>query len=274
MGDRHLHVKDAQLLLFAAGDLAANEHAALQTHLEACPLCRARLDELHDAEARFSQVHSKTWNQPFPPIDGARAALKSRITGLERERSTSIWTGDWKAFVKPQTAAVAGLVMLACLLVAIRMRTATHEANSTLASLGHGEEPDSQLTPGAALPVTREEVCGSTRSGPASEIPISMKQTVLKLYGLSPAQSAGYELDYLITPELGGATDVRNLWPEPYDNVWNAHVKDQLEDRLHQMVCSGDVDLATAQHDIATDWIAAYHKYFHTESPVSKGSIL
>jgi len=39
-----------------------------------------------------------------------------------------------------------------------------------------------------------------------------------------------YEVDYLITPELGGATDIRNLWPYG-DTVWNAHVKDQLEDR-------------------------------------------
>ncbi len=32
------------------------------------------------------------------------------------------------------------------------------------------------------------------------------------------------------------------------------------------MVCSGKLDLSTAQRDIATDWIAAYKKYFHTRS--------
>jgi hypothetical protein len=68
---------------------------------------------------------------------------------------------------------------------------------------------------------------------------------------------------------IGGATDVRNLWPEPYyDTAWNAHVKDQLEERLHEMVCRGDVDLATAQQDISKDWIAAYRKYFHTDHPL------
>ncbi len=35
------------------------------------------------------------------------------------------------------------------------------------------------------------------------------------------------------------------------------------------MVCAGEVDLATAQRDIATDWIAAYKKYFHTDRPLS-----
>ena len=83
------------------------------------------------------------------------------------------------------------------------------------------------------------------------------------------AQPRAYEVDYLITPELGGADDIRNLWPEPYSaTVWNAHVKDALEDRLHQMVCTGQIDLATAQHDIATDWISAYKRYFHTERPL------
>ena len=38
------------------------------------------------------------------------------------------------------------------------------------------------------------------------------------------------------------------------------------------MVCRGDVDLTTAQHDISTDWIAAYRKYFHADRPVSDDS--
>ena len=55
-------------------------------------------------------------------------------------------------------------------------------------------------------------------------------------------------------------------------HLWNAHIKDQLEDRLHQMVCRGDVDLATAQRDISADWIAAYRKYFHVNDPLPDNS--
>ena len=44
--------------------------------------------------------------------------------------------------------------------------------------------------------------------------------------------------------------------------------KDALEDHLHGLVCGGKVDLATAQQDIARDWIAAYKKYFRTEKPL------
>jgi hypothetical protein len=97
-----------------------------------------------------------------------------------------------------------------------------------------------------------------------------LQRQVLAMYGVKGDPSNAYEVDYLITPELGGATDVRNLWPEPYyDTAWNAHVKDQLEELLRQKVCRGDVDLATAQQDISRDWIAAYQKYFHTDRPIA-----
>ena len=61
---------------------------------------------------------------------------------------------------------------------------------------------------------------------------------------------------------MGGAEDIHNLWPEPTSSsAWNAHVKDALEERLHQLVCAGELDLPTAQQAIATDWITAYKKY-------------
>ena len=74
-------------------------------------------------------------------------------------------------------------------------------------------------------------------------------------------------MDYLITPDLGGTESIRNLWPQPYSARWNARVKDQLETRLHQLVCEGKLDLATAQHDISSDWIGAYRKYVGGNAP-------
>jgi hypothetical protein len=44
------------------------------------------------------------------------------------------------------------------------------------------------------------------------------------------------------------------LWPESYwTEPWNAHLKDKLEDRLHELVCSGQIPLEQAQKEIATD---------------------
>jgi hypothetical protein len=98
--------------------------------------------------------------------------------------------------------------------------------------------------------------------------PLALK--VFETYGITDPRPRAYELDYLISPELGGSGDARNLWPQAYQApVWNAHAKDALEEHLFQLVCHGNLDLATAQHDIATDWISAYKKYFDTDRPLS-----
>jgi hypothetical protein len=34
------------------------------------------------------------------------------------------------------------------------------------------------------------------------------------------------------------------------------------------MVCGGQIDLITAQREMAGNWISAYKKYFHTEKPL------
>jgi hypothetical protein len=102
------------------------------------------------------------------------------------------------------------------------------------------------------------------------DVSATVRQEVLEEYGIKDAHAADYEIDFLIAPGLGGAEDIHNLWPQSYKpSTWNAHVKDALEERLHNLVCAGDLDLSTAQRDIAADWIAAYKKYFHTDRPLS-----
>jgi hypothetical protein len=97
-----------------------------------------------------------------------------------------------------------------------------------------------------------------------------MRQEVFREYGIMNPRTEDYEIDYLIAPGLGGTEDIHNLWPQPFKSAeWNAYVKDELEERLHQLVCSGDLDLPTAQREIANDWIAAYKKYFRTNTPLS-----
>ena len=96
-----------------------------------------------------------------------------------------------------------------------------------------------------------------------------MRAEVVSAYGVQDVPSDQYELDFLITPELGGATDARNLWPQRYESpVWNARVKDELERLLPRLVCGRKLDLATAQRDMAVDWVAAYKKYFNTDRPL------
>ena len=41
----------------------------------------------------------------------------------------------------------------------------------------------------------------------------------------------------------------------------NAYVKDRVENKLHEWVCSGQLPLEQAQREIASNWIEAYKKY-------------
>ena len=73
---------------------------------------------------------------------------------------------------------------------------------------------------------------------------------------------ASTRLTTLIALELGGSNDIRNLWPQPKNTKpWNNKAKNQLEARLHSMVCNGTISLGEAQQAIAHDWIAAYQRY-------------
>lgn len=128
--------------------------------------------------------------------------------------------------------------------------------------------PNSTITPGATVLRSRGELCRG-ESTKNKTVPVALQRKVFAAYGIPGAEPRAYEVDYLITPALGGADDIRNLWPQSYyATVWNAQVKDALEDRLRDLVCDGSVDLVTAQREIAANWVAAYKKYFHTERPL------
>lgn len=132
-----------------------------------------------------------------------------------------------------------------------------------------GLRPDGTLTPGAVREgVTAADLCPVAHTPALRHVTEGEKNLVYRDYGIAPhmgycSAPEGCEVDHLISLELGGSNDIKNLWPQPYAGTpWNAHVKDKLENRLHALVCAGTVPLAEAQHAIATDWIAAYQRYF------------
>lgn len=120
--------------------------------------------------------------------------------------------------------------------------------------------PNPKLTPGDTLDVPRKALCEYGYSSPAREIPIRLKRQVLERYGISET-ATGYNVDHLIPADLGGSNSVKNLWPQPLSGKWNYQMKNRLEKRLHKMVCSGQLELEKAQHEIAEDWVSAYRKY-------------
>lgn len=130
--------------------------------------------------------------------------------------------------------------------------------------------PNPKLTPGAiSSAVTQqnldETICrrgGYTKSiRPEEAYTERLKREQIREYGYSDTRQYDYEEDHLISLELGGSPDSpKNLWPEPHHVIggWGSYAKDKLENRLHALVCHGEISLAQAQHEIATDWISSY----------------
>jgi hypothetical protein len=122
--------------------------------------------------------------------------------------------------------------------------------------------PDSVMTPGAVLDVADTDICTPGYSSRVRHVTAQTKREVYAEYGVTVHAPGDYEVDHLISLEIGGSNSIKNLWPESYlTRPWNAHVKDKLENRLHRMVCDHTISLKTAQDAIAKDWIAAYKKY-------------
>ena len=130
--------------------------------------------------------------------------------------------------------------------------------------------PDPAKTPGDTLEVTAADICVPGYSKKVRNVPIAVKRQVYLSYGIRKHQPGDYEIDHLISLELGGSNSIRNLWPQSYrTSPWNAHVKDALENELHRRVCAGTIDLATAQRIIAQNWVMGYRIYVNPNPPVS-----
>ncbi len=134
-----------------------------------------------------------------------------------------------------------------------------HARGSGLFSL-----PDPRCTPGAIDPAVgqaniAETIChdGYTSTvRPPESVTEPEKRASLAAYG-DDGPLRDYEYDHLVPLELGGAVnDPRNLWPEPGASP---NPKDALEHRLNALVCAGKLSLATAQREIASDWVSALH---------------
>jgi hypothetical protein len=119
--------------------------------------------------------------------------------------------------------------------------------------------PDSDCTPGAIFPeATSDKICVPGYSSEVRDVPESEKNQVYAEYGIMTHTAGQYEVDHLISLELGGSNDIANLWPEPAEPRPGFHEKDKVENYLHKQVCDGAIALQDAQHEIAHDWMAVY----------------
>lgn len=137
----------------------------------------------------------------------------------------------------------------------IGQRTKTSDCQTT----GNGKLPDPACTPGAIFPdATKEQICQSGYARNVRNVPTEVKTEAYREYGIKKHRAGEYEVDHLISLELGGSNDIANLWPEPAEPRPGFHEKDKVENYLHEQVCSGAMPLRQAQEQIATNWLQVY----------------
>lgn len=133
--------------------------------------------------------------------------------------------------------------------------------------------PDPRCTPGAVDPsVTAADlhrtICrpgGYTASvRPPERLTEPVKKAIMAAYGIPWRQAHHYELDHLIELSAGGATDTRNLWPEPNDDAHHYkrgtyvhNDKDQVEAVTFDAICGRKAQLTMVQKAVATNWSTA-----------------
>ncbi len=128
--------------------------------------------------------------------------------------------------------------------------------------------PDARVTPGAVNVQLVADTTGKPhmvngveanlcakdfRTGPWRKVSESEKKKACAEYGAQSCPGPDWELDHLISLELGGSDGLANLWPQP---ILQARLKDHgTEDPLPKLVCAGKISLKDAQACISSNWV-------------------
>lgn len=130
-----------------------------------------------------------------------------------------------------------------------------------------------KLTPGHASPnATSAVICAPGYSPNIRNAHYNARAAAFAVYGVPWSDRKGYLLDELIPVALGGDNTKDNLWPMPLHGGGSTQLKSELTTRLHDLVCSGQLGLSTAQAAIAANWWAAYQKYGGSPPPPTQAA--
>jgi hypothetical protein len=147
--------------------------------------------------------------------------------------------------------------------VTVLLNPRTSHSGCTLAP-----EPDRRCSPGAYYSkLSKTVICApGFGTGSIRNVPDFEKHQVELEYGLTPkGYGSTLEIDHIVSLELGGSNDIANLFPEEAsfaNHDPGFHVKDRLENKLHDLVCSGTMSLLTVRRDIAGDWESLYKRVY------------
>jgi anti-sigma factor RsiW len=260
------HISDEELVLALDGELDAQRAAQVTRHLIHCWECRTRRAGFEQAIADYMTIHRSAFNLEISPVEGPAAKLRA---SLRQESARSVPEPWWHwAWTRATPSLLAGSIAILLTPLAMVLWFSLGKVEAA------GPLPDGRFTPGAVRLLSAKQVCGVPPEDEGRLAPAHLAARVFAQYRIANPKPGSYEVDYLISPALGGSTDIQNLWPVPYaEGLWTSRVKDALEDHLRMLVCDGKVDLATAQHELSTNWIAAYRKYFKTKQPIASHAL-
>ena len=174
----------------------------------------------------------------------------------------------WESALIRRTSRASLLITTSLLLAASlglsACGAATYSENSGL--------PNVKLTPGAINPAVtqaniRSTICvvGWTATvRPPVNYTNQLKYNQLHSgYNLDgDLNMKDYEEDHIVPLEVGGnPSSPLNLFPEPHNIKYSSYVKDQLENQIHLLVCSGKLSLKAGQEIFLTNWEKGYRKY-------------
>lgn len=119
--------------------------------------------------------------------------------------------------------------------------------------------PNPKFTPGAIVTTNTNLVCTTELQAP--EISGAVQAAVYREYGDTSASAIHKHILNLLVPyDLGGAAVKANLWPAATSGT-GFYQKVQTDKILRQMVCQGDLTLATAQQALRSNWYSAWLRY-------------
>jgi len=239
------------VLLIAAGAAAL---------LVALPPAAAHRSGCHAAHTCPSDHHTYIWTDPRDGKSWDCAEPGADEYDPSRDTTTIVWDGRTyycrSAGASPGSSPSGGAAPYRSRLLARRTRWSGCHA--------HGPLPDRTCSPGAVfVGVSLATICTPNYTARVRSVGTAERGSTFREYGL-PFRSYGraYEVDHIVSLELGGSNDLANLYPEAAVPAPGYHVKDRLENRLHRLVCAGQLPLGLVQREIAANWVALYAKVY------------
>lgn len=180
------------------------------------------------------------------------------------EREKSLWESTIRRKLSKSSLLVTSGIVLAASVGLSACGAAVYTENSGL--------PNIKLTPGLVNPNVTQANIKSTIcvSGWTATVrpPVTFTNK-LKYDQLHSGYNLNgdlnlkdYEEDHIVPLEVGGnPSSPLNLFPEPRYIKLSSYLKDQLENQIHHLVCSGQLSLKAGQAIFLTNWEKGYAKY-------------